>query len=112
MLVLVRQLFRFDQSALEQACDDEETSEGVEDVDALGAEGLAKLKRKTIVDAMDDEVHNPDRGVETPSRSLVFRDGVAEELDVQLNDALLCACCLVDAFGVHRNACIELLHGG
>ncbi|MCY1384339.1 hypothetical protein D9M69_725830 [compost metagenome] len=44
VLVLVRQLFRFDQARLDQAGDEGTGArEGVDDVDALAAQGLAEL---------------------------------------------------------------------
>jgi hypothetical protein len=65
MPVFVRQFLRLDEVALEQAGDEGAgTGEGVDDVDTFAAERLAELALEQVVDAVDDEVHELDGGID------------------------------------------------
>src|SRR4051812_31267408 len=57
--VFVLKLLGLDEAGLQQAGDEgTRTSEGVEDMDALAAEGLTELRLQHLVHRVDDEVHH------------------------------------------------------
>ena len=98
--------------ALQQAGDEGAgAGEGVDDMHALAAQGLAELVLQHIVDAVDDEIHDFHRRIDDAEALGHLREGVAEKLVVQLDDDFLLAGGVVDAVGAHFHAGIEFLQG-
>src|SRR5690606_7925097 len=83
MLVLVWQLLVVDQSGLDQPSNKSaRASKGVDNMHSLATKGLAKLPLQQVVNAVEDEVHHLDRGVDDTQALSHFRKGVTEELVV------------------------------
>ncbi|MNP65250.1 hypothetical protein D3C76_1608260 [compost metagenome] len=78
-------------------------------MNALAAKGLAELLLQQVVDAVEDEVHYFDRGVDDTEALGHLGEGVTEELVVQLDDDLLLALGVVDARCALAHAGVELL---
>jgi hypothetical protein len=92
MLVLVGQLFRLDQPALQQARDKRaRASERVNDMHALAAQRLPEFGLQNVVDAVDDEIHHLHRRIDNAQPLGHFREGIAEKLVVQLDNDFLFA---------------------
>lgn len=85
--------------------------EGVDDVNALAPQGLAKLLLQQVIDTVQDKVDHLDRGVDDAQPFSHTREGVAEKLVVQLDDDPLFALGTVDAGCALADALIELLQG-
>src|SRR5690606_25768600 len=73
------------------------------------AKGLSKLFLQQIVDAVNDEVHDFNRGVDDTKAFSHAWEGVTEELVVKLDNDFLFSGCAVDAFSSHTNAGVELI---
>ncbi len=113
MFVFVRQFLRLDQARLQQPGDKGAgAGKRVNDMHALAAQGLAELFLQQVVDAMQDEVHHLHRGVDDAQPFGHFREGVAKELVVQLDNDLLLALRAVDALGTQLHAVVEVLQRG
>lgn len=83
-------LVGLDQAGLQQARDEgARAGEGVDDMDALRAEGLAELVLQHVVDRADDEVDDLDRGIDDAQLVARALEGDAEEVVVELADQLL-----------------------
>ena len=108
--VFLRQAFARDDAALQQAGDEGTcTRERVEDVHAFVLQAAVEFAAQDVFDAVDDEVHDFDRGVNDAEAFGHAREGVAEEFVVKLDDDFLFARRVVDAFGAHLHGFVEFL---
>ena len=110
--VLVGQLLRRNQPALQQAGDEcARAGERVDDVDVLIPQRLPEFALQHVIDAVQDEIHHLDRRVHDPQPFGHAREGVTEKLVVQLHHDLLLARRVVDALRPQLHAVIERLQG-
>ena len=79
---------------------------------ALAAQGLVEFLSQQVINAVQDEIHHFHRRVDDAQAFGHFREGIAEELVVQLDHDLLFAGGVVDAFGAQLHAVVELLQRG
>ena len=108
--VFLRQASARDDAALQQAGDEGAcTRERVEDVHTFILQAAVELAAQDVFDAVDDEVHDFDRGVNDAEAFGHAREGVAEEFVVKLDDDFLFARRAVDAFGAHLHGFVEFL---
>ena len=83
--------------------------EGVDDVDALVAEGPAEVPGQGLLSGAEDEVDDLDGRVDDAEGVGGLGQGGLEELVVQLDDDLLPAGVVVDPFGAYSYRVVEAL---
>ena len=111
--IFVLKLVELDKAGLQQARDERSRpGEWVQDMNAPAAKGLAEFRFQRFVDRVNDEIHHLDRGIDDPKPLGHFRESVAEELVVKLDNDSLLALGVVDAGGPDFDIGIELLKAG
>ncbi|MNN97300.1 hypothetical protein D3C81_2164430 [compost metagenome] len=78
-------------------------------MDALATQCLAELLLQQVIDAVKDEIHHLDWGVNDAQALGHLGKGVAEEFVVKLDDDLLFSLGIVDAGSTLTHAGVELL---
>ncbi len=112
VFVFVRELFLGDEAALDEAGDEGAgAGEGIDDVDALAAEGLAELLFQQVIHGMDDEVHDLHGGIDDAEPLGHAGEGVTEELVVKLDDDFLFSLGGVGVLRLAGDAGVEFLQG-
>ncbi len=110
VFVFVRKLFRADEATLQEAGDEGAGArERIDDVDAFAAKGLAEFLLEQIIDAVDDEIDDFHGGVNDAEALGHFREGIAEEFIVKLDDDFLFGGDVVDLGGAEFHAGVEFL---
>ena len=87
VLKLVGQFFPADKSALQQAGNKSASpGERVNDVNILAAQALPEFTFQNVIDAVDDEIHHFDRGIDNAQSLRHLGECVSEKLVVKLDD--------------------------
>ncbi|QLH13790.1 Fic family protein [Paracoccus pantotrophus] len=104
----VLQLVGLDQARLQQARDEGAgAGEGGDDMDALGAEGLAELILQHVIDGADAEIDDLDGGVSNAQPVSGALEGHAEEVVAKLADQVLLGGGIGDALGLQPDRAVE-----
>ena len=108
--VFLRQASARDDAALQQAGDEGACAgERIKDVHTFILQAAVEFAAQDVFHAVDDEVHDFDRGVNDAEAFGHAWEGVAEEFVVKLDDDFLFARRVVDAFGAHLHGFVEFL---